>query len=70
MYLILWILLAAAPTVVPSGQAAKLDRVIVDPRRRNVVLLAALFVLQALCSNYLLVFTAFAIVFGFAGSRL
>ena len=30
MYLILWILLAAAPTVVPSGQAAKLDRVIVE----------------------------------------
>lgn len=30
MYLLLWILLAAAPTVVPSGQAAKLDRVIVE----------------------------------------
>ena len=39
-----------------------LDRVIVEPRRRNVVMLAAAFVLQALCSNYLLVFTTFALV--------
>ncbi len=39
-----------------------LDRVIVAPRRRNVIMLAAAFVLQALCSNYLLVFTAFALM--------
>lgn len=39
-----------------------LDRVLADPGRRNVALLAIAFVLQALCSNYLLVFTTFAIV--------
>jgi hypothetical protein len=39
-----------------------LDRVIVDRRRRDAVLLAAAFVLQALCSNYLLVFSAYALV--------
>jgi hypothetical protein len=39
-----------------------LDRVIVDRRRRDAVLLAAAFVLQALCSNHLLVFSAYALV--------
>ncbi len=38
-----------------------IDRVIVEPRRRRVMLLAAAFVLQSLCSNYLLVFTSFAL---------
>ncbi len=37
-----------------------LDRTITEPRRRNVAMLTAAFVLQALCSNYLLVFTSFA----------
>ena len=41
-----------------------LDRVIVEPRRRHVLLLAAAFVLQALCSNYLLVFCSFALLAG------
>ena len=38
------------------------DRVLVDRRLRDAVLLAALFVLQALCSNYLLVFTTYALI--------
>ena len=38
-----------------------IDRVIAEPRRRHVMLLAAAFVLQSLCSNYLLVFTSFAL---------
>jgi len=38
------------------------DRVLVEARRRDVMLLAAAFVLQALCSNYLLVFSAYALV--------
>ena len=39
-----------------------LDRVIVDRRRRDAVLLAAAFVLQSLCSNYLLVFMTYALL--------
>lgn len=39
-----------------------LDRVIVQPRLRYAVLLAAAFLLQALCSNYLLVFMTFAAI--------
>ena len=39
-----------------------LDRVFVDQRRRDAVLLAAAFVLQALCSNYLLVFMTYAVL--------
>jgi hypothetical protein len=46
------------------------DRVITDPpaslrageRRRHVLLLAAAFALQSLCSNYLLVFTTYALI--------
>jgi hypothetical protein len=38
------------------------DRVLTDRRRRDAVLLAAAFVLQALCSNYLLVFTTYALI--------
>lgn len=38
------------------------DLVITGRRRRHIVLLAAMFVLQALCSNYLLVFSAYALV--------
>lgn len=39
-----------------------LDRVLTRGGRRDAVLLASAFVLQALCSNYLLVFSAFAVV--------
>jgi len=39
-----------------------LDRVIVEGRRRDTLLLAAAFTLQALCSNYLLVFMTYAIL--------
>jgi hypothetical protein len=39
-----------------------LDQVLDGGGRRHVALLAAAFVLQALCSNYLLVFAAFAVV--------
>ena len=39
-----------------------LDRVIVDGRRRDTILLATAFTLQALCSNYLLVFMTYAIL--------
>jgi hypothetical protein len=39
-----------------------LDRVILEPRRRYVTLLVVAFVLQGLCSNYLLVFSSFALV--------
>lgn len=39
-----------------------LDRLIVDRRPRHAVLLAAAFVLQSLCSNYLLVFSAYALI--------
>ena len=38
-----------------------LDRVMVEGRRRDSALLAAAFTLQALCSNYLLVFTTYTI---------
>lgn len=38
------------------------DRVLVEGRRRDAYLLAGMFVLQALCSNYLLVFSAYALV--------
>ena len=38
------------------------DRVLVDRRRRDAVLLAAAFVLQSLCSNYLLVFMTYALI--------
>jgi hypothetical protein len=38
------------------------DRVLTGRRFRDVLLLAAAFVLQALCSNYLLVFTTYALV--------
>ncbi len=38
-----------------------LDRVIVDRRPRHAALLAAAFVLQSLCSNYLLVFATYAL---------
>ena len=38
------------------------DRVLVDRRMRDAVLLAAAFVLQSLCSNYLLVFMTYALV--------
>ena len=44
-----------------------LDRVIVDGGRRDVLLLAAGFVLQSLCSNYLLVFMTYALVVSVAG---
>lgn len=37
-----------------------LDRVIVEGRRRDIGLLASAFVLQALCSNYVLVFAGYA----------
>jgi hypothetical protein len=37
-----------------------LDRVMVEGRRRDTLLLAAAFTLQALCSNYLLVFMTYA----------
>jgi hypothetical protein len=50
-----------------------LDRVLVDPstslranRLKDSVLLATAFVLQALCSNYLLVFTVYAMAIGVA----
>jgi len=43
-----------------------LDRVIVEPRWKNAVLLAVAFVLQALCSNYLLVFCSFALLVAIA----
>ena len=39
-----------------------LDRLLVDRRPRYAALLAAAFVLQSLCSNYLLVFSAYALV--------
>jgi hypothetical protein len=39
-----------------------LDRVIVEARRRDAWVLAGTFVLQALCSNYLLVFCGYALV--------
>lgn len=39
-----------------------LDRVLVSGRRKDVALLVAAFLLQALCSNYLLVFMMFAVV--------
>ena len=39
-----------------------LDRVVVDRRRRDALLLAAAFVLQSLCSNYLLVFMTYALL--------
>jgi hypothetical protein len=39
-----------------------LDCVLLSGRRKDVALLVAAFVLQALCSNYLLVFMAFAVV--------
>jgi hypothetical protein len=38
------------------------DRVLVERRLRDAVLLAVAFVLQALCSNYLLVFTTYALI--------
>lgn len=38
------------------------DRVLVDRRRRDGLLLAAAFVLQSLCSNYLLVFATYSLV--------
>ena len=38
------------------------DRVLVEGTRRSAVLLAGAFALQALCSDYLLVFAAFALV--------
>lgn len=38
------------------------DRLLTERRSRDAVLLAAAFVLQALCSNYLLVFTTYALV--------
>jgi hypothetical protein len=38
------------------------DRVLTEKKTRDVVLLVAAFVLQALCSNYLMVFTAYALV--------
>jgi hypothetical protein len=39
-----------------------MDRVLAGGTRRHVALLASAFVLQALCSNYLLVFAAFTLV--------
>jgi hypothetical protein len=38
------------------------DRVLTQRRLRDVLLLAAAFVLQGLCSNYLLVFTTYALI--------
>ena len=38
------------------------DRLLVDRRRRDAVLLAVAFVLQSLCSNYLLVFMTYALI--------
>lgn len=38
------------------------DRVLTERRKRDVVLLAVAFVLQSLCSNYLMVFTTYALV--------
>lgn len=38
------------------------DRVLTERRFKDAVLLAAAFVLQALCSNYLLVFTTYALI--------
>ena len=38
------------------------DRVLTDRRLRDALLLAIAFVLQALCSNYLLVFTTYALI--------
>lgn len=38
------------------------DLVITDRRRRHIAFLAVMFVLQALCSNYLLVFSAYTLV--------
>lgn len=38
------------------------DRVLVEARRRDVLLLAGAFVLQALCSNYVLVFSLYSLV--------
>lgn len=38
------------------------DRILAERRRRDGMLLALAFLLQALCSNYLLVFTAFGLV--------
>lgn len=38
------------------------DRVLVEARRRDVFLLAGAFVLQALCSNYVLVFSLYSLV--------
>jgi hypothetical protein len=43
-----------------------LDRVLVERRLKDSVLLAAGFVLQALCSNYLLVFTVYAMAIAVA----
>lgn len=39
-----------------------LDRVVAGGKRRDAALLAAAFILQALCSNYLLVFCTFAVI--------
>jgi hypothetical protein len=38
------------------------DRVLTERRARDVALLAVAFVLQALCSNYLMVFTTYALI--------
>ncbi|HEX6163725.1 MAG TPA: hypothetical protein VFZ31_10185 [Vicinamibacterales bacterium] len=38
------------------------DRVLIDRRRRDAVLLGGAFVLQSLCSNYLLVFATYSLV--------
>jgi hypothetical protein len=43
-----------------------LDRVLVERTLKDAVLLAAAFVLQALCSNYLLVFTVYAMAIAVA----
>jgi hypothetical protein len=43
-----------------------LDRVIVERRRRHALLLAAAFVLQSLCSNYLLVFATYTLLVSIA----
>ncbi|MFA5907906.1 MAG: hypothetical protein WC815_03925 [Vicinamibacterales bacterium] len=44
-----------------------LDRVLAGGKRRDTALLAAAFILQALCSNYLLVFCTFAVAAAAAG---
>jgi hypothetical protein len=38
-----------------------MDRLLIEPRRRNALLLAGAFVLQALCSNYMMVMLAVAL---------